>query len=199
MSSQPTCRSTRPAALPQPIPSNVIPEIAIAIGLVIATELLSSAFLMLASLLASVYVGRDYRGESTRLSVAFAVMSRRAPVALAVWFLSTALGFGILALAGLVAVVAYVVFPPAPGTVGGLGALVALIAIVGGAVGFAIVVDPLPGRAGRRRARAGWPGQGHAALMAPDRRQRVADVRPRRGRLDLGERAGRDRVRNSSR
>lgn len=127
------------SGLPQPIPSNVIPEIAIAIGLVIATELLSSAFLMLASLLASVYVGRDYRGELTRLSVAFAVMSRRAPVALAVWFLSTALGFGILALAGLVAVVAYVVFPPAPGTVGGLGALVALIAIVGGVVGFALV------------------------------------------------------------
>src|SRR3954471_14542376 len=37
---------------PLPIPSDVLAEIGTAIGLVIATELLSSAFLMLASLLA---------------------------------------------------------------------------------------------------------------------------------------------------
>lgn len=127
------------SGLPLPIPSDLLGEIATAIGLVIATELLSSAFLMLASLLASVYVARDYRGEPTSLSTAFATMMRRSPVALAVWFLTTTLGIGVLALAVIVAILAYVVLPPAAGSVGGPGALVALIAIVGGLVAFAIV------------------------------------------------------------
>src|SRR4051794_20732291 len=125
--------------LPLPIPSNLIGELAAAIGLVIATELLSSAFLMLASLVASIYVARDYRGERTTLRVAFAAMLRRSPVALAVWFLSTAIGIALLALTVVVAVVAYAVLPPPAGSVGGPGAFIALIAIVGGIVVFAFV------------------------------------------------------------
>jgi hypothetical protein len=124
---------------PLPIPSDVLGELGAAIGLVIATELLSSAFLMLASLLASVYVARDYRGEPTTLSLAFTTMLRRSPVALGVWFLTTALSVGVLAAATVVAILAYVVLPPPAGSVGGPGALIALIAIVGGIVAFAIV------------------------------------------------------------
>jgi hypothetical protein len=127
-----------PGGLPLPVPSERIPEIAAAIGLVIATELLSSAFLMLASLIASVYVAHDYHGEPITLSAAFAAMLRRALVAVAVWLLTTLLGIAILALTVLVAIAAYVVLPPPPGSVGGAGALVALIAIVGGAVAFAV-------------------------------------------------------------
>src|SRR3954451_14925566 len=104
------------SGLPLPIPSDVLGDIGAAIGLVIATELLSSAFLMLASLLASVYVAHDYRGEPTRLSVAVATMLRRSLVALAVWLLSTVLGFGALALTLLVAVLAYQALPPATGS-----------------------------------------------------------------------------------
>ena len=127
------------SGFPLPIPSDLLGEIATAIVLVIATELLSSAFLMLASLLASVYVARDYRGEPTSLSAAFATMLRRSPVALAVWLLTTALSIGVLALAVLVAILAYVVLPPAAGSVGGPGAFIALLAIVGGVVAFAII------------------------------------------------------------
>ena len=125
--------------VPLPIPGDLIGELATAIGLVVATELLSSAFLMLASLLASVYVARDYRSEVTTLAGAFATMLRRSPIALAVWFLSTAIGIALLALTVIVAVVAYVVIPPPAGSVGGPGAFIALIAIVGGIVAFAFV------------------------------------------------------------
>src|SRR3954451_15445815 len=127
------------SGLPLPIPSDVLGDIGAAIGLVIATELLSSAFLMLASLVASIYVARDYRGERTTLRVAFAAMLRRSPVALAVWFLSTAIGIALLALTVVVAVVAYAVLPPPARSVGGPGAFIALIAIVGGIVVFAFV------------------------------------------------------------
>ena len=128
------------SGFPLPIPSDLLGEIATAIGLVIATELLSSAFLMLASLLASVYVARDYRGEPTSLSdgvrarccAAHRSRSRsgssRRPSASessrwpCSWRSSRTL-----------------VLPPAAGSVGGPGALIALIAIVGGLVAFAII------------------------------------------------------------
>jgi hypothetical protein len=125
--------------LPMPVPADQVGNLVTALALVICTQLLASVFLMLAALLASVYVARDYRGEPTTLRLAFDRMLRRVPVALAVWLLTTLITLGILVAAAVVALAAISLLPAQDGAPGGPGAFIALLAVVGAVVGFALV------------------------------------------------------------
>lgn len=103
-----------------------------AVGLSVAGSLVASAFLTLASVVASQYVDRDYRSGSITFRAALIHALRRAPVAILSSLLAALAVIGLMLAVVVIGLLAAGLFPAAGG--GGLGVFLALIIAVAGTV-----------------------------------------------------------------